>query len=864
MDALALPQAGERLGPYELIAPLGVGGMSEVHRALDTRLGREVAVKILDFAAAGHPERLRLFEHEARAASAIEHPAIVAIHDVGHEGDIPYVVMELVEGETLQRRLLRGRLPQRKALEIAIQMGHGLAAAHARGILHNDLKPANLILTRDGRVKILDFGLAGLRGGGAATSPDGAGAERETPTQALFGTPGYIAPERIEGAAPDARSDVFSLGAVLYEMLSGVPAFPGESTAEVISATTQRDPPPIEPPLAPPVERVVLRALEKDPGQRFQSTSDLAYALEAVSSVTGAPVAFDLPRKRRWARWVLAGVGAAVLLGLGLGAGHLLWDRPLPSFQRLTFRPGSVSSARFLPDGRTIVFSAAWNGDSRVRLYTTRTDVRGATELPAGMGDVGAVSATGELAFFPDRAYPTLYDPALAPGETLARAPVSGGGAPREVLAGVIAADWSPVVQADGLKLAVVRDEEGQRHLEFPIGNVLYESAYGIRAPRFSPDGSQIAFLEGSRGLGERVSVIDLAGHRKVLAEGLDFLSETVAWSPDASEIWFSAESVTDHARYGSWRPALRAVSLSGRQRTLLRLPEYLILKDVARDGRVLLTAGSIRSEVIGKAKEDPLERNLSWHEGSGYTEVSRDGRLLLFFEQAEVATYLRPMSGGPATRIAETRAIGLSPDNRWVVSMGSDQYSGRLVLLPTAAGDPRTVDMPQIVLWSAQWFADGKRLLLSGNEREKLLRAWVVPLEGGQAHAITPEGIGCWLLSPDEKTAACARPGGEGFLFDVDGGQPRPIPGFRTKDHLREWSADGRSIYVSEGYARPPRILRLDLATGRRELWHEFTALNPIGLMGTVDPAITRDGSAWAYSVLRHLNDLYIVEGLR
>src|SRR5512147_3288102 len=189
--APAVPQVGGRLGPYELVSPLGVGGMSEVYRARDTRLGREVAIKFLDFETARHPERLRLFEHEARAAGAIEHPAIVAVHDVGQQGDVPYVVLELVEGETLQRRLLRGRLPVRKALETAVQIGHGLAAAHARGILHNDLKPANVILTRDGRVKILDFGLAGLRAGHGPGAAIGA-AEGETVTQALFGTPGYV------------------------------------------------------------------------------------------------------------------------------------------------------------------------------------------------------------------------------------------------------------------------------------------------------------------------------------------------------------------------------------------------------------------------------------------------------------------------------------------------------------------------------------------------------------------------------------------------------------------------------------------------------------------------------------------------
>src|SRR5512143_1512942 len=167
----AMPQTGERFGPYELLSPLGIGGMSEVHRARDTRLGREVAIKLLDFEAARQPERLRLFEQEARAASAVNHPAIVGVHDVGREGDVPYVVLELVEGETLQRRIARGRIPQRRALAIAVQIAHGLAAAHARGVLHNDLKPANIILTRDGRVKILDFGLAGLRGGGGTADP---------------------------------------------------------------------------------------------------------------------------------------------------------------------------------------------------------------------------------------------------------------------------------------------------------------------------------------------------------------------------------------------------------------------------------------------------------------------------------------------------------------------------------------------------------------------------------------------------------------------------------------------------------------------------------------------------------------------
>ena len=379
MSGPALPQTGERLGPYELLSPLGVGGMSEVHRALDTRLGREVAIKLLDFEAARQPERLRLFEQEARAASAVNHPAIVGVHDVGREGDVPYVVLELVEGETLQQRLARGRLPQRRAVEIAIQIAQGLAAAHARAILHNDLKPANIILTRDGRVKILDFGLAGLRGG-AVPDHQLPEQDRATITQSLFGTAGYIAPERVEGAVPDVRSDLFSLGAVLYEMLSGAPAFAGGTTTEILTATAEQDPPAIEPPLPPALDRIVRRVLEKQPDQRFQSASDLAYALDAVAPLAGPPV--PAGSDRRLARPVLgalAGAAAILVLGAGVAIGHRS-ATPVPSFQRLTFRYGAVSSARFAPDGRTVIYSAAWEAEPRVRLWSARTDTRGSSD----------------------------------------------------------------------------------------------------------------------------------------------------------------------------------------------------------------------------------------------------------------------------------------------------------------------------------------------------------------------------------------------------------------------------------------------------------------------------------------------------
>jgi eukaryotic-like serine/threonine-protein kinase len=862
MAAPVVPEVGGRLGPYELVSPLGVGGMAEVYRARDTRLGRDVAIKLLDFESARHPERLRLFEHEARAAGAIEHPAIVAVHDVGHEGDVPYVVLELVEGETLQRRLLRGRLPVRKALETAIQIGHGLAAAHARSILHNDLKPSNVILTRDGRVKILDFGLAGLRGGSAAGGATPSSA-RTTITQALFGTPGYVAPERIEGHEPDARADVFSLGAVLYEMLAGVPAFDGATTAEVLTATSERDPPEVDPPLPPALSRIVHRALEKDPAQRFQSASDLAFALEALATVTGAPVTFERRPARRWPRYLDYALVAVALGGIGVAAGRLLWDRPLPDFQRLTFRYGSISSARFAPDSRTVLYAAAWTSSPGLKVYQTRTESRGVAEAPVPEGDLAAVSSSGDLAIFPGRPNPAQHDASMGAGAPLAHVP-SAGGAPRDVLPDVIAADWSPRHYPDGLRMTVVREHDGTRWLEFPIGNVLYRSNYGLRAPRFSPDGELIAAVENGA-QNECVLVFEATGRRRVLGCGYTLTSASLGWSPDGKEIWFSAEKVAEQSRWGSWRPALRAISLSGRERTLLHLPEFLTFQDVAPDGRVLITAGSLRGEIVGQPHGESSERNLSWHEASNFTELSRDGTKLLFFEASEVATYLRPIDGGPAARLTSGLAIALSPDGNWVVRTGLDQYSGHLLLVPTGSGEPRAIAVPPIAPWGARWFTDSRHLLLTGNEEGKALRAWVVDTAGASTpRPITPEGIGCWLLSPDDRTAACVRPPSEGYFYSLDGGAMRPMKGFVPGDALLQWTADGRFVMVSEAYSVPARVMKIDVQTGERTLWREIVPQNPVGISGTIVPAITPDLSAWAYTLLRSVNDLYVVDGLR
>ena len=357
--------------------------------------------------------------------------------------------------------------------------------------------------------------------------------------------------------------------------------------------------------------------------------------------------------------------------------------------------------------------------------------------------------------------------------------------------------------------------------------------------------------------------LFDLQGHRRVLTEGGDFFSPALAWSPDGSEIWFSAEKRSDQTRYGSWRPALRAVSLSGRERILLRMPQFQSLQDVAADGRVLLTTGQLRGETFAKPPGEQAERNLSWHEGSSYAELSRDGRQLLFLEQAESATYLRPTDGGPARRLCSGQAIGLSPDARLVVRHGALDRPPHAHPHPGRRADrgARPPNRPLGLPLVRRRPAVARHRQRGGTSN---LRAWVVDTRDGSRHAVTPEGIGCWLVSPDGRTAACARPGGDSYLYPVDGeGDPRPTPGFVPGDHMRQWSADGRFLYVSEAYARPARLFRLDLQTGERRLWREFVT-NPAGIVGTVDPAITPDGSAWAYAVLRHINDLILVEGIQ
>src|SRR5256712_2463494 len=366
--------AGTHLGPYEILAPLGAGGMGEVYRARDTRLGRDVAVKVLPSTFSADADRLHRFEQEACAAGALNHPNILIVHDVGTHDGAPYVVSELLEGETLRQRISGAALAQRRAIDYALGIAHGLAAAHVKGIVHRDLKPENIFITKDGRVKILDFGIAKL------TQAEGSPSQTDIPTRrvntdpgVVMGTAGYMSPEQVRGQAVDHRSDIFSFGAILYEMLSGRRAFHGESAADTMSAILKEDPPDLSDTnqnISPALERLVNHCLEKNPEARFHSAQDLAFALEAISgaspvssqTMTAMASLSSRERIRKFSPWIVAGIFALAFLA-ALPFVLLYFRRPstqAPAAARFLIPPPEkadyIGIPVISPDGRLVVF----------------------------------------------------------------------------------------------------------------------------------------------------------------------------------------------------------------------------------------------------------------------------------------------------------------------------------------------------------------------------------------------------------------------------------------------------------------------------------------------------------------------------
>jgi len=850
---------GTRLGPYAIVAPLGAGGMGEVYRARDSRLGRDIALKVLPSAFSSDVERVRRFEQEGRAAAALNHPNIVVLYDVGLHDGVYYVASELLEGESLRERLSSAALPIRKAIEYGIQIARGLAAAHAKGIVHRDLKPENLFVTKDGIVKILDFGLAKYHAPKAASaSPTELATQPiETDPGKVLGTAGYMSPEQVRGGIADARSDLFSLGVVLYEMVSGKRAFTGDSTVEVMNAILKQEPPELDAALPPSLDQIIRRCLEKKPGERFQSALDLAFALGSISG-TSERKAQARPPRRRYLSAIALAAGVLLLVGAGVIVGQRMAQAPLPSFQRVTFRRGYIDFGRFANDGRSIVYSASWDGNP-FRVYSTQEESPESRDLGISNGHLLAISPTGDLALALTPNYFFL-------GGTLARVPISGG-APRELAEDIGQADWT----SDAAQMVVARAKSGLQHLEFPIGNVLYKSTGIINNPRLSPNEDLIAFMDQPLGVGGvgSVAVVDMQGRKKTLTNLWLGNLTGLAWSPTGKEVLFTA------APFGLTN-SLYAVNRSGRLRTVAHLPGNFTLQDVASDGRLLMSHTVQSMQLSYLSAPGSKEADLYWHDGSEIHDIGWDGKELLFSEGADenrsgedYVSYLRRTDGSDAVRLGRGLPLALSPDGKWAIVLGSVQPPSQLVLLPTGTGEARQLTNDAIHHQGAAWTPDGKRIVFVGNEPGHGLRYYVQNIAGGSPRAITPDNatfnsFDPVVVSPDGKFVAVNTPDGKIVLQPLDGGAARGIPKLDGGWEPLRWCTDNRSLLVHQFGDVPVRIRRVDVESGAQTPWRELVPASKTGLAAIPDVRVSADCQGSAYSAWYQPSELWVAHGLR
>jgi serine/threonine protein kinase/Tol biopolymer transport system component len=853
--------AGQKIGPYEVAGQIGAGGMGEVYKARDPRLGRDIAIKVLPPSFSSDPDRLQRFSQEARAAAALNHPNILAIFDIGENKGAPYVVSELLEGETLRDRLRSGGLSTRKAVDFALQMANGLAAAHEKGIVHRDLKPENLFITDDNRLKILDFGLAKL------THPEEHSSSGDAPTMqvatdpgVVMGTVGYMSPEQVRGKPADHRSDIFSFGSILYEMLSGKRAFHGDSPADTMSAILKDDPPELSETgrnIPPALQRIVNHCLEKNPSQRFQSAGDVAFNLESLTEISASSksgvsaVAVRSPSPRRW---LLPSLAALLFAASSAGiyfAAKRSGARSEPSFHRLTFRRGTILAARFSPDGQTIVYGAALEGKP-VELFTTRFDSTDSRPLGLEKTQLLAISSRGEIAVSTSARATAAF---LEIG-TLARVPLAGG-APREVLDNVESADWTP----DGSDLAVARKASATLNdLEFPGGKVIYQPQGWVSHVRFSRDGKLLAFGDHvPTGDDGRVVVVDREGKPKVASSFYSSV-EGVAWSRDGSEVWFSASP-------GGAARALYAMNMAGRERLVLRVPGTLSVQDITSDGRVLLTEDTPQIMMMALPPGEKTERNLSWFDWSLAADLSADGKTVIFDESGEAVgakygSFMRKTDGSPAVRLGDGAFSVMSPDGKWVASLDLGSPS-QIELLPIGAGQPRRLTNDALQHIRVAWVPDGSGLVFIAAEPNHPPRSYWMDLTG-KTRALTPEGVAGFAVTADCKYLLTVDGQQRRSLYPLDGGEAKPfLTKLEDNDAILRFEPDGKSILVAQRGV-PAKVFRVFLDTGRREQVRQITPPDPAGVQTVSGIHFSADGKSYAYSYFRILSDLWVVDGLK
>jgi hypothetical protein len=865
---------GATFGPYKILAPLGSGGMGEVYRARDTRLNREVALKVLREEDAEDAALITRFEQEARAASSLNHPNIVVVYETGDAAvlgraqPLRYLAMELVDGEPLASSLTGEPMPLRRFLDVATQLTDGIARAHESGIVHRDLKPANIFVTPEGRVKILDFGLAALRAVADDDTQVPTSAGRLTSPGLAVGTLGYMSPEQARGEVPTAASDQFSIGCTFYEMLTGRQPFSRASAAETFSAILRDDPPQIDeinPAVPAPLRWIVERCLSKDPRGRYVSTRDLARDLQTLKDHSGAislrTLAAAAPAERRRRALPLVAM-AALAVALG-AAGAVLVSRRFsptlqPEFRRITSRQGVVSRALFAPNG-SILYTASWEGEP-ARSYLALPESSGIDRLvesdvqfPLTYSEDGSqvlvllgvsrlsVNESGTLAWWP----------AL-------------GGRPRRILDG---AGWADFAR-NGRFLVVVRDLGADRVLELrsaegALQRTLFRTSGALWFARVSPDEKQVAFMHYPFRLdsaGEvHVAAIDGSGSKPVTqrferCQGLD-------WDAKTGAIWFTASIGSGNASSTLW-----TVGPSGKPRSRYVLPDFFRLQSVSAGGdRFLLTSERERVNLTVRRGRE-TSRDFSWLGWSIVRDISPDGKTVLFYDQGPsektAGIWVRPLAGGDATRLGEGYPEKFSPDGRWVVGV-TRPPSGlpELVLIPVEAGRIRRLPLRDAHV-SAPSFAGPSTLLFVRTEKGRS-EVWRIETDGTGGRSLGAEGCDLPMASPSRGSFVCVAPGSSLFIHSMSDGSGRKLyqPADGQEIIFVRWNGAGDRIFA---VTRDRRVLTLDSSTGSL-VREETIPLAATPVHGRVlAAALDANAGVQAYSVIQKSSDLYMASDIR
>jgi eukaryotic-like serine/threonine-protein kinase len=842
---------GRCIGPYQIISQLGRGGMGEVYRAQDTRLGREVAVKLLPAAFSTDQERLRRFEQEARAAGMLNHPNVLTIYDIGtaatENGSAPYIVSELLTGETLRERMRKEALPLRRAIDYALQIARGLAAAHEKEIVHRDLKPENLFITKDGRVKILDFGLAKLKlppvspmigamnGMETIASPQPLG----TAPGVVMGTVGYMSPEQVRAEEVDYRSDIFAFGAILYEMLYGRRAFPGGSAVEVLNAILREEPPEIAESgreVPPALTSVMRHCLEKDRAERFQSIGDVAFYLDALLGTTDSTArsqsqAADRPKsywRPGWLGWIVA---AALLLTAATLL--ILYSRRQPgglpaqaTIKQLTNYTGTETAGALSPDGRHFAFVSEKGGapDIWVR-QVSGGDPQQVTRDEAVESD---------LVYAPDGE--TIY---YVSERDIWRIGALGG-TPRKVVQGA----RSPSLSSDGKRLAYVKlIPEGSNRGAIEIANadgsspVRFHEGYRIGEVSLSPDNRWIAYSEGSSFEPRPLKLIDLRSREtRVVPTTTKGGIWSQAWLPDSRRLVISREY--DPGPMTSMVLDLELVSIDGDEprRLTLNVNSRFSSPRLSADGkRLLVTMSESQREIwtvpLGadpKANGAAARRLLDSSWDPLYTFVSRDGGTILFNSLATGNSniYTMPADGSiPPRQITEfpgykVMCSSLSPDGTRIAYSSLQTGNPEIWVMNIDGSNPVQVTHdPAEDLWPT-WSPDGSWLMWWSRRGgvDQLLKG---PVGGSQAVKVSDGGsLGDWL---GDRLVFSAQ--GSVIVAEARTGNVlRKIPGRESGRTMPVWSPDGRRFTVirSDHYLRDS-IWIFDAGTGDHSLAVEF-----------------------------------------